>query len=109
MSMSAVRKVKISISLAADVLGAVDRLAAREGATRSAVVERWLHAASRREKAARLEEETAAYYDSSTATERDDDAVWAAVSSRAARRLRVDEAPPRVRSGSRQSPKRRQD
>jgi metal-responsive CopG/Arc/MetJ family transcriptional regulator len=89
--MSTVRKVKISVSLGADVLGAVDRLAAREGATRSAVVERWLREASRRERVARLEEETAAYYDSLTVAEREDDAAWAAASSRAARRLRIDD------------------
>jgi len=104
--MSAVRKVKISVSLGADVLGAVDRLAAREGATRSAVVERWLREASRRERVARLEEETAAYYDSLTAAEREDDAAWAAASSRAARQLRIDGVSS-PGSGSRRSSRRR--
>jgi metal-responsive CopG/Arc/MetJ family transcriptional regulator len=98
---------KISVSLGADLLSAVDRLAASEGATRSAVVERWLREASRRERAARLEEETAAYYDSLTAAEHEDDAAWAAASSRAARQLRIDDVPSR-RSVSRRSPRRRQ-
>jgi MoxR-like ATPase len=105
--MKVARKVKVSVSVGADLLRAVDRLAAQEGATRSAVVERWLREASTRERAARLEEETAAYYDSLTAAEREDDAGWAAAASRAARQLRIDDAPS-PRSGLRRSSRRRQ-
>jgi hypothetical protein len=46
---------------------------------------------SHRAKATRLEEETAAYYDALTEAERKDDASWAAASSKAARKLRVDQ------------------
>jgi metal-responsive CopG/Arc/MetJ family transcriptional regulator len=96
------RKVKISVSLDAGVLDAVDRLAAREGSTRSAVMERWLREASRAAKVARLAEETAAYYDALTPSERAEDADLAAASSRSARRLAIDEQtsprrPPRRR------------
>ena len=93
-SMTAARKVKISVSIDAQLLGLVDRSAANEGATRSAVMERWLRQASRQARAARLEEETAAYYDALTGEEKTDDAAWAAASSIAARRLRVDDASP---------------
>ena len=101
------RKVKISISLDADLLELVDRRAAEEGATRSAVMERWLRQVSHRTKLARLEEETARYYDSLTDEERDEDAALAAASSRAARKLRVDDAPISTPTGQRGSSKRR--
>lgn len=98
--MTAIRKVKISVSIDPQLLGLVDRSAASEGATRSAVMERWLRQASREAKAARLDEETAAYYDAITNDERRDDAAWAAASSIAARGLRIDDAAP-TRSGRR--------
>ena len=87
-------KVKVSVSIDADVLGVVDGQAASEGTTRSAVMERWLRQVSRRAAAARLGEETAAYYDSLTSAERKDDASWAAASSGAARKLGIDEDAP---------------
>ncbi|HEX2659120.1 MAG TPA: ribbon-helix-helix domain-containing protein [Polyangia bacterium] len=85
---------KVSISLDAQLLGLVDRLAANEGQTRSAVIERWLREGSRRGAAARLEEETAAYYDGLSPAEKDDDAVWAAAASKATKKLVIDEDPP---------------
>lgn len=89
--MTAARKLKISISLGADVLDAVDRRAAAEKTTRSAVMEQWLRNASRQANLHRLEEETAAYYDALTPRERADDAEWAAFASRSARKLVIDE------------------
>jgi metal-responsive CopG/Arc/MetJ family transcriptional regulator len=91
------RKVKISISLDANVLEVVDRQAAREGSTRSAVMENWLRQVSRAARVARLEEETAAYYDALTPAEVDEDAAMAAASLRAARKLNVDDEPKRRR------------
>ena len=91
---------KVSVSLDAELVGRVDRLAAREGTTRSAVMERWLQQGSQRAKIARLEEETAAYYDGLTAGEKEDDASWAAAAARAGRRLVIDddsERPPEPR------------
>ncbi len=84
--MNGMTKVKVSVSLDGDLLGAVDRLAATEGTTRSAVMERWLRLVSRQARGVRLVEETATYYDALTAAERDHDATWAAASS--ARRSR---------------------
>ena len=85
------RKMKISISLDADVLDAVDRRAAEEKTTRSAIMEQWLRNASRQANLQRLEDETAAYYDALTPRERADDAEWAAFASRSARKLVIDE------------------
>jgi hypothetical protein len=85
------RKVKVSVTLDADVVGAVDRMASREGQTRSAIMERWLRQISRRAKLIELENDTAAYYDALSVAERADDEAWATASQRAARRLRTDE------------------
>lgn len=94
---AAARKVKVSVSLDADVLALVDQSAVREGAARSAVMERWLRAAARDAKLRQLENATAAYYDALTATERTEDTAIARAASRAARRLRIDEPAPRPR------------
>lgn len=89
--MTAARKVKVSVSIDADVVGVVDVQAASEGTTRSAVMERWLRQVSRKAAATRLEEGTAVYYDNLTSAERQDDASWAAASSLSARKLRIDD------------------
>jgi hypothetical protein len=88
--MTAARKVKVSVSLDAALVDAVDRRAAREGTTRSAVMEQWLTRASRQAALARLEEETAAYYDGLGASDKDDDSSWAKAASRSSRRLQID-------------------
>jgi hypothetical protein len=93
--MTTARKIKLSVSIDADVVEAVDRRAARDGTTRSAVMEAWLRSASRQAGMARLQEETAAYYDALTAAEREDDAAWARSSARRSRRLDIDERSPR--------------
>jgi metal-responsive CopG/Arc/MetJ family transcriptional regulator len=95
--MTAVRKVKISVSIDPILLGAVDRYAARVGVTRSAAMERWLSQISRQENLNRLEEETAAYYEALTEAERADDSAWASAASVKARKLRIDEKPDTVR------------
>jgi len=95
--MASARKTKISISLDADVLDAVDRRAAKQRTTRSAVMEQWLRGAARQAELQRLEEETAAYYDALTPAEKAEDAALAEASSRAFRNLTIDDAPPRTR------------
>jgi|SRR4051812_21862702 metal-responsive CopG/Arc/MetJ family transcriptional regulator len=100
--MAAARKVKISVTLDADLVRLVDGHAANERSTRSAVMERWLRRASQRAALARLEEETASYYDAMSSDERDEDAGWAAAAVRASRRLAIDDPPaagPRPRRG----------
>ena len=86
-------KTKVSISLDADVLEAVDSRAKREKTTRSAVMEQWLRGAARQAELQRLEEETAAYYDSLTPAEKREDAALAKASTRAFRKLIIDEPP----------------
>ena len=88
--MTAARKMKVSVSIDADVVAAVDRRAARDGTTRSAVMESWLRGASRQAGMARLEEETAAYYDALTPAERVQDKGWATFAARGSRRLNID-------------------
>jgi len=94
-------KTKISVSVDADVLEAVDRRAAKEKTTRSAVVEQWLRGAARQAELQRLEEETAAYYDALTPEEKADDAEWAEFATQAAKELTIDEPQPRRRRGRR--------
>jgi metal-responsive CopG/Arc/MetJ family transcriptional regulator len=96
--MTSARKTKVSISVDSDVLDAVDRRAAKEKTTRSAVIEKWLRGAAHQAELQRLEEETAAYYDSLTPAEKAEDAEWAKFASRAARKLIIDE-PPRSHRG----------
>lgn len=91
--MSAPRKLKISVTVAADLLAGIDRKAAAAGGNRSAVIERLLRRAARDEALARLEEDTAAYYDGLTEHERADDEAVARASARAARRLDFDSSP----------------
>ena len=92
--MTAGRKLKISLSLDAALLGIIDRRAADENMTRSAIVERWLRGAARHADLQRLEEETAAYYQALTPAEKVEDADWAGVASRSARKLRIDDPAP---------------
>jgi len=89
--MTAGRKLKISLSLDAALLGLIDRRAANEKMTRSAIVERWLRGAARLADLQRLEEDTAAYYQALTPTEKAEDADWAGAASRSARKLRIDD------------------
>jgi len=101
--MTSARKTKVSISVDADVLDAVDRRAAKKRSTRSAVIEEWLRGAARQVELQRLEEETATYYDSLTPAEKAEDAEWAKFASRAARKLIIDEPRPRRRRPRRRS------
>ena len=80
----------------------MDRRAAAEKTTRSAIMEQWLRNASRQADLRRLEEETTAYYDALSPRERTDDAKWAAFASRSARKLVIDDpVEPRPRPPSR--------
>ena len=91
--MSTVRKMKISVTIPADLLAGIDRKAAAAGGNRSAVIEQLLRRAARAEALARLDESTAAYYDSLTEGERADDERFSRASARAARRLSFDRSP----------------
>ena len=93
--MTTARKLKISISVDPALLDVVDRRAAKEKTTRSAIMEQWLRGAARQAELQRLEEDTAAYYDALTPSEKAEDAEWAKFASRSARKLIIDEPEPR--------------
>jgi len=86
------RKVKVSVTLSADLLEHIDqRVQCEPGASRSSVMEAWLRRAVRRAAADELQAQTIAYYEGLSAAEIDDDRRWARGATAAARRLRVDE------------------
>ncbi len=94
--MTGVRKVKLSITLSADLVRALDRQAAAgAGRTRSSVLESWLRSVERSHRARALEEAVAAYYDSLDDEARDDDESLSRALTGAARRVHFD--PPAVR------------
>ncbi|HEY3235514.1 MAG TPA: hypothetical protein VGJ84_12425 [Polyangiaceae bacterium] len=86
-------KRKLSLTVAEDVLLLLDRAAERSGATRSAMVDRWLRRAARSELEDQLRLATIEYYDSLTVTERAEQAAIAQASSRAARRVSIEDSP----------------
>ena len=82
---------KLSITLAPDLIRAVDRAARKHSRrSRSAVIESWLRRAARMESEDQLRTETIAYYESLSAEERKENAAIARSTSRAARRLKID-------------------
>lgn len=85
-------RVKISVSLPGDLVSRIDSIARTEGRSRSRVLEGWLRATARERAARDLEAATIAYYEGLTPADRSEDASIAAASSRAARRLRIDES-----------------
>ena len=82
---------KLSITLAPDLIRAVDRAAKKHSRrSRSAVIESWLRRAARMDLEDQLRTATISYYESLSAEERKEDAAIARSASRAARRLKVD-------------------
>jgi metal-responsive CopG/Arc/MetJ family transcriptional regulator len=86
-------RVKISVSLPRDLVARIDSAARAEARSRSRVLERWLRASVREGAARELAAATIAYYESATAEDRQEDEAMASGSSRAARRLRIDDSP----------------
>jgi metal-responsive CopG/Arc/MetJ family transcriptional regulator len=88
---TAARKIKLSVTVDADVVERVDR-AAREvpGATRSSIVEAWLRRGARAQAERELRDATIAYYEALTPAERAEDEQLSHALSRRARRLDVD-------------------
>jgi metal-responsive CopG/Arc/MetJ family transcriptional regulator len=84
-------RVKISVSLPRELVARIDR-AARAGArSRSRVLEGWLRASESETTARELEAATIAYYESLMPEERREDAAIGSASSRAGRRLKIDD------------------
>jgi metal-responsive CopG/Arc/MetJ family transcriptional regulator len=68
---------KVSVSLTAELVSAVDRQAARDADSRSGVMERWLREAARRSAERDLATELRAYYESLSPAEQAEDEAWA--------------------------------
>lgn len=88
--MIAARKLKVSLTLSADVLALVDRDAVQRRATRSSVVELWLRRASNIAHERAIEDATVAYYTSLNRDERTEEEALARSLSVAARRIAYD-------------------
>jgi hypothetical protein len=84
-------KLKVSLTLSADVLALVDRDARRHKDTRSGVIERWLRRAAQGNVERDIERATAAYYASLRDNERTEEAALSKALSAAARRVTYDE------------------
>lgn len=100
--MTAAAKLKVSLSLSAEVLALVDRTARRGNDTRSGVIERWLRRAATAAVEQEIAEATAAYYRSLRGDELAYDEALSRGLSDAARRVSYDDAPaPRARRARR--------
>jgi hypothetical protein len=92
--MTAVRKVKLSVTLSSDLVKAIDgEAAARAGRTRSSVLEAWLRRAEHAARVREVEEAVAAYYDARDDEAREDDDALSSALSTATRRVQFDEEP----------------
>ena len=81
-------RLKVSITLAPDLLAAIDSEASRTpGATRSSVLESWLRRGRRARAASLLREGVARYYDALATEERAEDAAIARASTARSRRV----------------------
>jgi len=87
------KRVRVTVSLPADLVRRLDRKRGK-GTPRSRIVEALLEESDNRRKASELEAEIDEYY-RKWATEEDD--AIAKGSGKAARRLQIDEAAPKVR------------
>jgi hypothetical protein len=92
------RKLKISLTISADLLALVDQDARRRNETRSGVVEHWLRRAASANVERDIADATNAYYQSLRRDERAEDEALARGLSKTARRVAYDDAaPPRRR------------
>jgi metal-responsive CopG/Arc/MetJ family transcriptional regulator len=85
-------RTKLSITLDPDIVKEIDRaVEMRVASSRSAVIEKWLRRASRLDAEARVREATIAYYESLSRAEVADDTALSRASSKAARRIALDD------------------
>ncbi|HEX8791477.1 MAG TPA: ribbon-helix-helix protein, CopG family [Polyangiaceae bacterium] len=91
--MTAAAKLKVSLTLSADLVALVDRDARRNRSTRSGVIETWLRRAATASARREIEEATAAYYLALRAEPDDEEEVLSKALSSAAKRVRYDDAP----------------
>ena len=95
-------KLKVSLTLSADLVALVDRDAKHHKGTRSSVVELWLRRAAAAEVTRGIEDATAAYYRSLRSDQREEEESLSKALSGAARRVSYDDSiAPRPRRVSR--------
>jgi hypothetical protein len=95
-------KLKVSLTLSADLVALVDRDARRQNGTRSGVIEQWLRGAASAAVAHEIDAATAAYYRSLRPEETAEDEALSRALSGAARKVSYDDdAPLRRRRGPR--------
>lgn len=100
--MTTATKLKVSLTLSADVVALVDRDARRRKDSRSGVVEQWLRRAAAANVEREIEEATAAYYRSLRDDEHAQDEALSKALSAAARRVSYDDSEtPRRRRATR--------
>lgn len=90
-------KLKVSLTLSADLVVLIDRNARRTGSTRSGVVEDWLRSSASRAAESTIDEATATYYASLRGEARADDDAISKAMSRSATKIAYD-APRRRRA-----------
>jgi hypothetical protein len=95
-SMTAAAKLKVSLTLSADLIALVDRDARRGKGSRSGVIEQWLRRAANANVEQEIDDATAAYYRSLRGEDRTRDESLSRSLSDAARRVAYDDhsAPP---------------
>ena len=94
-------KLKVSVSLPADLVGRIDSASKARRQTRSAVMEQWLRQGERVRSEEALARELEAYYQAATPEERSEDQAIARASASSAKRLKLDEEPPRRQANRR--------
>jgi len=101
-SMTAAAKLKVSLTLSADLIALVDRDARRGKGSRSGVIEEWLRRAATANVEQEIDDATAAYYRSLRGEERTEDESLSRSHSDAARRVAYDDgSAPRGRQARR--------
>jgi hypothetical protein len=99
--MTAAAKLKVSLTLSADLVALVDRHARRGDGSRSGVVEQWLRRAATSSVEQAIDDATATYYRSLRGEDHTVDAPLSRSLSDASRRVAYDEEPPRRRQARR--------
>ena len=94
-------KVKVSVSIAADLVKLIDRQVERRGGSRSSVMEDWLRRAARDQAHRDFDAEIDAYYETLTPDQRAEDQEWEGFGAAAAKK--PAEAGPRARGRGRRA------
>jgi hypothetical protein len=100
--MTSAAKLKVSLTLSADLVALVDRHARRGDGSRSGVIEQWLRRAANASVEQEIDDATATYYRSLHGEDRAEDESLSRSLSGAARRVAYDEeSAPRRRQARR--------